>query len=69
MDFLDEIRKMQALEKQIEKERIEETEKVNKMTDEERVEYLIEKEKRTAEFAKKIGMNQKQVVIDDNKES
>jgi len=67
VNFLEEIEKMQALEKQIEAERETETQKVNKMTDAERVEYLKEKEKRAVEMAAKLGMKQKQVVMDDKK--
>ena len=66
-EFLEKIRKMQALDKQIEAEREAETEKVNKMTDEQRLEYLKEKEERAAVIASELGMNKKQVIVDDNK--
>ena len=66
-EFLEKIRKMQALDKQIEAEREAETEKVNKMTDEQRLEYLKEKEERAAAIAGELGMNKKQVIVNDNK--
>ena len=66
-EILAEIEKMQALEKQIEAERTAETEKVNKMSKEERIEYLKQKEQRAAEFAASLGMNQKQVVSNGKK--
>lgn len=66
-EILAEIEKMQALEKQIEAERTAETEKVNKMSKKERIEYLKQKEQRAAEFAASLGMNQKQVVSNGKK--
>ena len=66
-EFLEKIRKMQTLENQIKTERELENEKVNKMTDEQRIEYLKEKEERAAVIASELGMNKKQVIIDDNK--
>ena len=68
IDFEAEIRKSQALDKQIREERRAETEKVNKMSDEERIEYFLEIERRASEFANIINMKQKEVVLDENKE-
>lgn len=67
-EILAEIEKMQALEKQLESERKAETEKVNEMTKEQRLEYLKQKEQKAAEFAASLGMSQKQVQVNGKKE-
>lgn len=61
-DFINEINKMQKLEKQIKLEKSQETEMLNKMTNEEKLEYSKQQCIRANEFASKNKINQKIIV-------
>ena len=61
-DFINEINKMQELEKQIKLEKSQETEMLNKMTNEEKLEYSKQQCIRANEFASKNKINQKIIV-------
>ena len=59
--FLEDMKKAFLVEQQIREEREAETEFVDNMSDEERLEYLKQREILAEEFAKNIGMKQKEI--------